>query len=211
MRLAWQWVSLERTLPGDWSEVQLVLKVRERDADRAAALLGGAGPLRHGGDLRLYVSRTNGFGPEALRRALVRLDRRDVQGTLELARVSEAETRAGEPQATLAGAWEAALAELPADWSDLYAELALRSSDHLERAALLGAPLNPARPGKEPALRFRAARLSGYGVSAQMARRCLARLDEEGIPGALTILHVLSDTHHAATQGPVWRVGGRPV
>ena len=58
MRLVWQWVTLERELPPDWSDVQLVLKVREQDADQAAALLGGANPLRGKDSIRLFVSRT---------------------------------------------------------------------------------------------------------------------------------------------------------
>jgi hypothetical protein len=44
-----------------------------------------------------------------------------------------------------------------------------------------------------------------------MTRRCLERLDAEGIPATLTLLHVLSDTHNVATQGPVWRVAGKAV
>ena len=52
------------------------------------------------------------------------------------------------------------------------------------------------------ALRFRVARELGYGVSAGMARRCLERLDGEGITGTLTVLRVVSDDHPAATQGP---------
>jgi hypothetical protein len=44
-----------------------------------------------------------------------------------------------------------------------------------------------------------------------MARRCLERLDEQSITGRLRPLRVLSDTHLAATQGPVWYVGGRSV
>ena len=60
-------------------------------------------------------------------------------------------------------------------------------------------------------LRFRVARRFGYGVSAGMMRRCLERLDEEGIPGVLRLLNVLCDTDPVGTQGPVWRVGGRSV
>jgi hypothetical protein len=44
-----------------------------------------------------------------------------------------------------------------------------------------------------------------------MARRCLERLDGERISGRLRILNALSATSHVATQGPVWRVGGRSV
>jgi hypothetical protein len=211
MRLVWQWIALERDLPPDWANARLVLRVRERDADRTAALLGGVNPLRHGDSLRLFVSRTGGVGPQALSRALLRLDRQGISGTLELAGVSEEPTAATAAPATLASQWEVALATLPADWSDLHAELVLRSSDHLERAALLAAPMNPTRPRGTLALRFRVARRFGYGVSAPMARRCLERLDEEGIRGELEVLRVLCDTHAVATQGPVWRVEGKAV
>ena len=211
MRLVWQWITLERDLPPTWSDVRLVLKVRERDADRAAALLGGANPLRRGDSLRLFVSRRGGFGPEALRRALLRLDRQRIGGTLELAGVTEEEAAPAQAQATLVPQWDAAVATLPEDWSDMYAELTLRSSDHLERAALLMAPMNPTRPGTSLTLRFRAARRFGYGVSAPMAHRCLERLDEEGIRGELKVLRVLCDTDAVGTQGPVWRVGGKAV
>jgi hypothetical protein len=211
MRLVWQWIQLERDLPPDWTDVRLALNVRERDLDRAASLLGGANPLRRGNSLLLFVSRSGGFGPEALRRALLRLDRQGIAGTPEIAGVTETE---GTPKAvaeTLTPQWDALLATLPPDWSDMLAELALRSSDHLERAALLIAPVNPTRPGKALELQFRVARRFGYGVSAQMARRCLERLDEEGIRGDVSVLRLLSDTDGVATQGPVWRVGGRAV
>ncbi len=46
---------------------------------------------------------------------------------------------------SLVESWDEALAELPPDWSDLLCELELDSSDHLPRAALLGAPMNPTR------------------------------------------------------------------
>ena len=211
MRLVWQWVALERELPPNWSEVQLILKVRERDAGRASALLGGLNPLRRADSLRLFVSRSGAAGPEALRRALLRLDREGIAGTLEVGGATEAEQATAPTPATLVSQWDAAVATLPADWSDMYAEIVLRSSDQLERAALLAAPMNPTRPGRELALRFRVARRFGYGVSAAMARRCLARLDEEGIRGELNVLRVLCDTDAVGTQGPVWRVGGKAV
>jgi hypothetical protein len=44
-----------------------------------------------------------------------------------------------------------------------------------------------------------------------MARRCLARLDEERINGRLVILWVLSDTKAVATQGPVLYTDAGPV
>ena len=44
-----------------------------------------------------------------------------------------------------------------------------------------------------------------------MVGRCLTRLDEQGVPGTVTILRSLSDTKPVATQGPVWYVGGKVV
>jgi hypothetical protein len=211
MRLVWQWINLERELPRNWSDLRLVLKVREQDAERAAALLGGANPMRRGDSVLLFVSRSGGFGPEALRRALLRLDRQGIGGTLEPGGVTEAEAATESEPESLAAAWDAEAATLPDDWSDMYAEIVLRSSDHLERAALLVAPMNPTRPGKTLALRFRVARRFGYGISPAMARRCLERLDEEGIGAELNVLGVLCDTQPVATQGPVLRVGGKAV
>ena len=107
--------------------------------------------------------------------------------------------------------WESILAALPPDWSDVYAEVRFDSTDYVERAALLLAPVNPARYGGPNALRFRCAHHFGYGVSPEMAGRCLERCDEEGITGEIEILRALSDTHPVGTQGPVWLVGGRTV
>jgi len=111
----------------------------------------------------------------------------------------------------LAPAWEAALEELPPDWSDIYAEVEITSSDLLERTALLMAPCNPARDGERLAFRFRCARTFGYGASPGMVRRCLERIDEEGIPACFDLLRALADTKPVYTQGPVWYVGGKAV
>jgi hypothetical protein len=211
MRLVWQWIELERALPPSWTDVRLRLSVEERHADQAAAMLGGANPLRHGSSVLLFVSRTGGVGPEALRRALLRLDRRGIGGTLEIVGATEAEQVPSAQPSSLAGQWDAAVGSLPDDWSDLYAELRLRSSDQLERAALLLAPTNPTRPDEALALRFRVAHRFGYGVSGRMARRCLERLDEERIPGEVSVLQVLCDTDAVGSQGPVWRIGRKAV
>jgi len=211
VRLVWQWVELERALTPNWTEIRVSVTVPAAQLDRAASLLGGANPLRRGDVLRLFVARTDGFGPEAFRRALLRLDRQGIGGTLELEHLTEAEPEAALEARTLVGQWDAVTADLPLDWSDMLADLVLRSSDQLERAALLASPVNPLRVGDSLALRFRAARRFGYGVSAGMVGRCLARLDEENIPGVLRVLNVLCDTDPVGTQGPVWRVGGRSV
>ncbi len=100
---------------------------------------------------------------------------------------------------------------MPPDWSDLYCELELTSSDYLQRGALLLAPINPARIAGKSMFRFRVAHRFGYGASEPMTRRCLARVDGEGITGRVSILRVLSDTHNVDTQGPVWYVEGKAV
>ena len=126
-------------------------------------------------------------------------------------RPSAASAREESPSEELADAWAAAVAGLPPDWSDLYCELELDSSDHLDRAALLLAPINPARVPGRSAFRFRVAHSFGYGASPQMTARCFERVDTEGVTGRITVLHALSDTHNVATQGPVWRVEGKAV
>jgi hypothetical protein len=126
-----------------------------------------------------------------------------------LARTAAATAAEPAARTLLAAQWDELVEALPADWSDLLCRLTLVSSDDVPRAALLAAPVNPSRPGKDVGFDFRVARSAGYGVSAQMARRCLIRLDDAGIPGSVEVLHALSDTQHVATQGPVWIVGGK--
>jgi len=215
MRAADQWALSEKELPADWSEVQVSFTPEGALAD-AAALLGPLQPGRVGNELRLHIERAEG-GVERARNIFRALDRRRIWGTLSLVGVIRdvvpVDEAAGpvERMGSLAEQWDEALAELPPDWSDILCELELDSSDHLPRAALLGAPLNPSRVPGEIALRFRASGKQGYGVSPQMARRCLERMDAEGITGSLAVLHGLSDTENALTQGPVWRLAGKSV
>lgn len=214
MRLVDQWREIERALPSNWADARLALAVDD-DAryERAAALLGPANPGRSGKRIRLYAARHGaGPAPEAIARLLRRLDEERIAGQLELVSAGEPEVVPAEKTAaTLASTWDQIVAGLPDDWSDLYVELELASSDHLEPAALAVAPLNPARFGGKPGFRFRCARRFGYGASPEMVRRCLERLDERGIRGAVHLLRALSDTKPVATQGPVWYVGGRSV
>jgi hypothetical protein len=164
-----------------------------------------------GDALRLEVRRGGGpAGPEGIRRLLGRVDDARIWSELRLVDAGAEVADERPPESSLAADWDAAAATLPPDWSDVYAELTLRSSDYVPRAALLGAPLNPTRADRL-SLRFRAARQAGYGTSPEMVRRCLQRLDAEEIRGDLRILRVLSESRHVATQGPVWRVGGRSV
>jgi len=215
MRLVAQWRRIESELPPAWRDARLSLTVAApSQLARAAALLGPANPGRSGDALLFAAGRSGqGVGPEAVPRLLGRLDEERIAGTLTL--LASVEAAAPEPQAvataTLAAAWETAVATLPADWSDLLCELEVVSTDYLQRTALLLSPLNPTRDAAKVAFRFRVARRFGYGASPQMVRRCLERVDEDEIHGRVSILRALSDTHNVATQGPVWYLGGKPV
>jgi hypothetical protein len=209
-----QWREIERSLPEGWSDARLALTVAdERDAERAAALLGPANPGRSANRIRFYATRRGaGTAPEAIARLLRKIDEEGIRGELELLFSGKPEPVPLETsRPSLAESWDELVAGLPADWSDVYAEIELYSTDYLEPAALALAPLNPARPGVKPVFRFRAARTFGYGASPGMVRRCLERLDEREIRGEARILRALSDTKPVGTQGPVWYVGGRSV
>ena len=195
-------------------EVAGLERAREREfADRAAALLGPAQPFRAEPDTRRFDTARDGSatGPDGVTRLLARLDDARIGGTLTLASSQQAPPRAPRGETLLADAWDTALAGLPSDWSDLLCELTLLSTDYVERAAVLCIQMNPRRDGDRPALRFRCARVSGYGVSPEMARRCLERSDREDIRGTVTVLRALSDTQHVGTQGPVWQLDGQTV
>jgi hypothetical protein len=211
-----QWQAIQRDLPEGWGDARLRLTVAEEgESERAAALLGPATPGRRGRMIS-FVAALRGAGPspDLVERLLRRLDREGIRGELELVGTDvekETEAAASSAPTTFVVGWERELATLPGDWSDLYLEVGLFSSDYLDRGALLLAPLNPARYGPELGFRCRVARQFGYGASTEMTQRCFARLDEEGIRGTVRVLRVLSDTHPVQTQGPVWYVGGRAV
>ena len=215
MRLVWQWGELEREPAaglGRGAARAHDLRARRRPRGRAPREPQPAAARQHDPAVRLAHRQLRATCPAAWAApARPRRHRRPARACRRDRDRGGGRSEAEGAQTTLADAWTAALLTLPADWSDLYAELALRSSDHLEHAALLTAPLNPLRVGNTLAFRFRVARRFGYGASPGMVRRCLARLDEEGMPGTLEIIHGLSDTHNVATQGPVWRIGGRSV
>lgn len=215
MKLVDQWETVERALPPDWRAVQLTLVTEQAsELPRAAQVLGPMSVGRVEGELVLHVLRAGGAqGPEAARRLFARLDESRVWCELTHTRVESGRVPAAlldEPAArSVAASWDAALKPLPPDATDLLGELELTSSDHLDRAALLCAPLNPTRETARLAFVFRCSGGQGYGVSPAMARRCFARLDEEGISGTTRVLRSLSDLDNVATQGAVWLVGGR--
>jgi len=213
MTLVDQWRATEESLPDGWGSARLRLIVSDRSrAERAAALLAPANPGRYGSFVSFDVARRGGGpSPNLVCRLLARLDAEGFGGSLDVVRVEESAPTAPAPRGSLGPRWQRLIDGLPEDWSDVYAEIELASSDHLERGALLLAPLNPSRVPDRTAFRFRVARRFGYGASPQMSRRCFERLDSENIRGTLRILWALSDSRPVYTQGPVWYVGGRPV
>lgn len=209
-----QWAEIETGLPEAWSEAWLAF-APEGDASQAGAILAPLAPGRVGDELRIHLTRA-GSGAERARNVLGRLDERRVWGDLRLLDSSAvaqptATATLRRPAQALAEAWDSVRAGLPPDWSDVLCQLDLDSSDHIARAALLGAPLNPTRVPRENAVRFRASGRHGYGASPGMVRRCFERMDAEGITGRISVVLGLSHSDHAVTQGPVWRVAGRSV
>ncbi len=212
-----QWDGTLDQLPGDWRELGLRLRLaRPGDAARAAGLLGSLSPGLVGDELHLRVTSGGEAGPGVMRRLLARLDEQGIPGTLEVASSEQALEAASadasaSTEAPAPATWDDLVVTLPDDWSDLLCVVELRSSDELAPAALALAPLNPSRHKGSLAFRFRVARRFGYGAAPQMARRCLERLDELGIPGQLRLLDVLSDTQPVLTQGPTFVVSDRAV
>jgi hypothetical protein len=207
-----QWERIESGLDPRWSEVWLSLRVEpEHERERAAALLAPAGSGLAADTVRFAVSRGGGIGPEAARRLLGRIEREGIDGELTLLSVRQADAPPQVTRPALAAEWRAALEPLPSDWSDLLVELDLDSSADLERAALLCAPLNPTQTSGRPGFRLRCASRRGYGASAGMVGRCLARLDEAGIGGHVRVVRVLSDVNPVGTQGALLRTGRRPA
>ena len=217
MALVGDWQRIEGNLPSDWLETRLRFTIADlAQRRRAAALLAPLQPLElETGALTLRVGRRgNAPGSEALRRALARLDREHIEGRLDLIVYQnrpEAVAAAPAPPDHLPESWDAALAVLPADWSDLLGELTLASSDYVDRAALHLAPLNPRRQGASLRFQFRSASRFGYGASPGMVRRCCERCEADNIRGRVEVLRVLSDTNPVGTQGPVWHIAGRMV
>jgi hypothetical protein len=212
--LVGQWHDLQSALPQGWTSASLRLELRDRGtADRAAALLGPAQPYRaEPAVLRLSVALDgSATAPNGITRLLARIDVARLGGQLEVSGTGTEPARAEREITPLVESWDAAVAGLPADWSDLYCELQLLSTDYIERAAVLCIQMNPLRDGDRAALRFRVAHTAGYGAAPGMVRRCLERCDDESIRGSVSVLRALSDSNLVGTQGPVWLLGGKTV
>lgn len=214
MSLVDLWRAAENDLPADWRTVDIRLQLLDPETvERALALLAPAQPYRvEPGVFRLSSARDGSAqGPDGIQRLLARLDKEIIIGTLSIADATTSTVRLEAPTVSLAESWDTALAGLPADWSDLLCEVTFDSTDYIERAAVLCIQINPRRAGRGAAMRFRCARVAGYGVAPGMARRCFERCDDEGISGSVSVLRALSDTQHIDTQGPVWQLAGRTV
>jgi hypothetical protein len=213
MSLVGQWRELEIAFPDGWVRVSVQLEIRDPGvAAQASALLGPAGPYRTGTTLRFSSARDGtAQAPDGIARLLGRLDDARIGGTLTALGSEKAAARVEREVTSLVESWDAALAELPEDWSDLVAEVRLLSTDYVEHAAVLCIQMNPRRIGDSATFRFRAAHHAGYGVAPEMARRCFERCDEQNIRGSIAVLHVLSDTHLVSTQGPVWILDGQTI
>jgi hypothetical protein len=215
MGLVSEWELARSGLPEGWGEVRVLLKLEDvRGTDRIVSLLAPLQPLRSTDDtVALRISRGgSGPNPESLRRALARLDKERLHGTISVDTVQEGVALAPAiATASLAESWDAALATLPSDWSDLLGEIELDSSDYLEPGTVCLAPINPRLAGDGLHLQFRSASRFGYGASAGMVRRCLERCDAAGISGKVQVLRALSDSRPVGTQGPVWQIDGRMV
>jgi hypothetical protein len=219
MKLVDQWHAIEPELPAGWEDVRLILTSEQpSDLPRAAQVLGSINVGRVGDTLVFHVSSSAGpQGKHTALRLFERLDRDRVWCHIEQSGVqsgpepTEATREAKGLSGSVAESWDRALAPLPSDWTDLLCELQIESSTLLDRAALLCAPLNPARSGQRLVFTFRCSGRSGYGASPSMTRRCFERLDAEGIVGSASVLRVLSDADNVDTQGPVWLVGGKTL
>ena len=211
MALVEQFQRIEQELPEGWADAHLQLTVTDAsDCDRAAALLGPTNPGRLGKVIHFTAARRGaGVGPDRVRGLLRRIDMSAIEGRLELVSTDETPATPGRERPSVARRWDEVLATLPPDWSDVFAEVELASTDYLEPAALALSPLNPGRHGTRATLSFRVAHSRGYGASPEMTRRCFERLDEAGITGEVRVVRSLSDTFPARTQGPVWYAGGR--
>ena len=150
MKLVDQWSTVAENLPAGWDDVRLTLTTEQPgELVRAAQVLGPMNAGRVGQSLVFYVRRAGAAqGPDAARRLFARLDEERVWCVLAEPHVRSKErpgVGAGDDLAPVASSWDAALAPLPPDWTDLLCELEVLSSDYLDPTALLCAPLNPTR------------------------------------------------------------------
>ena len=230
MRAVDQWRGIEADLPEGWEEARLSFVVEQpAQAPAAAGVLGPLGPGRVGDEIRfvrpLFGQRRNAG---ARRTSSAAWTASGSGGRWRCATSPRPPSRPVEPEVEgeRPSAPRPLRAHAPGRWfpsgmpssrrshpTGAISSAGSRSTPPTtsRRAALLGAPLNPARIPGESAVRFRVSDTKGYGVSPLMARRCFERMDGQGVTGRLEVLTELADTRTVATQGPVWRVAGQSV
>ena len=218
VKLVDQWGAIERRLPRDWESVALRLRTEQpEELSEAARILAPMTVGRVGDHLAFTVRRAGGpSGPEAARRLFRRLDEARIWCLLEQAEIDVAAPDLGDARR---GARGVAAPRAGTRRSRSFRRTGARSSASSSSGR---APSFRVRPWSVPrstrrvtgnvsGFTFRCARRAGYGVSPEMARRCFERLDEEGIPGAVSVLRLVSDADNVATQGAVWYVGGKAL
>ena len=204
-------------LPDGWTQGQSATRryARERRRPgRGAARAASPRPIRERATAPRH-GRAAPAGPALLRRLLAGLDGEGITRHARPCRRGGARTREAPPDenlpTTLAGRLGRSRRErCPRTGATCSALSSLRSSDDASAGRTRGRRRST-RPdtGRRPAFRFRVARRFGYGAAPEMARRCLARLDEEGIPGTAHTARGLSDTKPVATQGPTFLIVGQ--
>ena len=155
MRLVWQWVQLERELPPNWTEIRVALTSPRRRSATAPPRCSAARTRCAAATSCASSSRGSGaFGPEAFRRALLRLDRQGIDGTLELEHLDGGRARGrARRRARSLRSGTPMTANLPPDWT----RHARRGRAPVERPARArGAP----RLARQPAPRRRQPRAS---------------------------------------------------
>ena len=135
MKLVDQWRTIEDGLPAGWEDVRLTLTTEQPgDLPRAAQVLGSINVGKVGSALVFHVHRAG--GPQGPRRRSALFERLDGERTWcrleQSARAGCADTRQApatptartdSAQVSTAASWDAALAPLPSDWTDLLCEL----------------------------------------------------------------------------------------
>ena len=194
MKLVDQWRTIEDGLPAGWEDVRLTLTTEQPgDLPRAAQVLGSINVGKVGSTLVFHVSRAGGpRAPQAATRLFERLDRDRTWCQLEQSHVQTRRAAAAggdrraaphrrRPRSPRAGTQPSRRCR-PTGPTFSASSRSSRAT-HLDRAALLCAPLNPTRDALRLVFTFRCSGRSGYGVSRSMARRCFERLDNDGIKG----------------------------
>ena len=188
MALVGDWEQVERGLPAGWADARVLVTLEEPgEIDRVTRAARARCSRSAGGRRRvsIRIARSGGGpSPEALRRALARLDARAAprRALARRGRVGAASRAERAPAPDAAESWDAALADVPADWSDLLGEIELDSSDYLDRGRR---PARPAQPA--PRRRGRCDCSSGARAASATAPRrgwCAAASSAATPPGS---------------------------